>query len=207
VTPRLRAAARPAVAATIADRLLRHTAPGPRDPTGPGRDTVRYTVDWAGPVDADLPDERAVQAACGLMQVHGRATGGPLPLAVDYASVVAGLLAAQGVTALRIARARGLDLREVRTSVAQGALLAVGQYLAAATARADSGAPEPDVPVVPSDVPQADGLATLETSDDARVEVETLDPLAWREFWVRLGVAPAPARCGCRAGARPRPDR
>ena len=196
MTPRLRAAARPAVAATIADRLLRHTAPGPRDPTGPGRDTMRYTVDWAGPVNADLPDERAVQAACGLMQVHGRATGGPLPLAVDYASVVAGLLAAQGVTALRIARARGLDLREVRTSVAQGALLAVGQYLAAETAGANSGAPEPDVPVTPSDVPQADGLATLETSDDARVEVETLDPLAWREFWDRLGVAPAPAGRG-----------
>lgn len=196
MTPRLRAAARPAVAATIADRLLRHTVPGPRDTTGPGRETVRYTVDWAGPVDADLPDERAVQAACGLMHVHGRATGGPLPLAVDYASVVAGLLAAQGVTALRIARARGLDLREVRTSVAQGALLAVGQYLAAETARADSGAPEPDVPAAPSDVPQADGLATLETSDDARVEVETLDPLAWREFWDLLGVAPAPAGRG-----------
>ncbi|MET9682352.1 CoA transferase [Streptomyces coeruleorubidus] len=196
MTPRLRAAARPAVAATIAGRLLRHAVPGPSDATGPGRNAVRYIVDWAGPVDADLPDERAVQAACGLMQVHGRATGGPLPLAVDYASVVAGVLAAQGATALRIARARGLDLREVRTSVAQGALLAVGQYLAAATARADSGAPEPDVLVAPSDAPQADGLATLETSDDARVEVETLDPLAWRGFWARLGVAPALAGRG-----------
>ncbi len=199
MTPRPRATARPAVAATIAGRLLRHTAPGPQDTTGPGRDTERYVVDWAGPVDADLPDERAVQAACGLMQVHGRATGGPLPLAVDYASVVAGVLAAQGATALRIARARGLDLREVRTSVAQGALLTVGQYLAAETARAQSGAPEPDlphVPVAPSDVPRAGGLATLETSDNARVEVETLDPLAWREFWARLGVAPALAGRG-----------
>ncbi|MGW0758920.1 CoA transferase [Streptomyces sp. NPDC002814] len=191
MTPRLRAAARPDVAAAIADRLLRHAAPGPRDVTGPGRNAVRYIVDWAGPVDADLPDERAVQAACGIMQVHGRATGGPLPLAVDYASAVAGVLAAQGATALRIARARGLGLCEVRTSVAQGALLAVGQYLAAATARDNSR-----VPVAPSDVPQADGLATLETSDDARVEVETLDPLAWREFWVRLGVVPALAGRG-----------
>jgi crotonobetainyl-CoA:carnitine CoA-transferase CaiB-like acyl-CoA transferase len=199
VTPRLRAAARPAVAATIADRLLRHAAPGPPEKTGPGRDTVRYTVDWAGPVGADLPDERAVQAACGLMHVHGRATGGPLPLAVDYASVVAGVLAAQGATALRVARARGLDLREVRTSVAQGALLAVGQYLAAATARDNSGPPEPDSPHAPTAGPDAlptAGLATLETSDDARVEVETLDPLAWREFWARLGVAPALAGRG-----------
>ncbi|WP_307840937.1 CoA transferase [Streptomyces sp. GESEQ-4] len=191
MTPRLRAAARPDVAATIADRLLRHAAPGPRDATGPGRNAVRYSVDWAGPVDADLPDERAVQAACGLMQVHGRATGGPLPLAVDYASVVAGVLAAQGATALRVARARGLGLCEVRTSVAQGALLAVGQYLAAATARDNSRSPEPDSSHAPTG-----GLATLETSDDARVEVETLDPLAWREFWVRLGVVPALAGRG-----------
>ncbi|MFG2557183.1 CoA transferase [Streptomyces sp. NPDC048581] len=195
MTPRLRAAARPAVAAAITGRLLRHATQGLPEKTDSGRDTVRYTVDWTGPVGTDLPDERAVQAACGLMHVHGRATGGPLPLAVDYASVVAGVLAAQGVTALRVARARGLGLREVHTSVAQGALLAVGQYLAAATARDNSGSPEPDVPHAPtagSDAAtQADGLATLRTSDDARVEVETLDPLAWREFWARLGVAPA----------------
>ncbi|GHE41397.1 CoA transferase [Streptomyces capitiformicae] len=193
MTPRLRAAARSAVAAAIAGRLLRHAAPDLPEMSGPGRERLRYTVDWAGPVGADMPDERAVQAACGLMQVHGRATGGPLPLAVDYASVVAGVLAAQGATALRIARARGLDLREVRTSVAQGALLAVVQYLAAETARDTSGSPEPDSPHPPSAGPDAlltGGLATLETSDDARVEVETLDPLAWREFWARLGVAP-----------------
>ncbi|GHC98782.1 hypothetical protein GCM10010313_08170 [Streptomyces violarus] len=199
MTPRLRAAVRPAVAAAIAGRLLRHAVPDLPEMSGPGRETLRYTVAWAGPVDADLPDERAVQAACGLMQVHGRATGGPLPLAVDYASVVAGVLAAQGATALRVARARGLGLREVRTSVAQGALLAVGQYLAAETARDNSGSPEPGAPHAPvaaSDVPQAGGLATLETADDARVEVETLDPLAWREFWARLGVAPALAGRG-----------
>ncbi|PNG21376.1 CoA transferase [Streptomyces cahuitamycinicus] len=143
------------------------------------------------------------------MEVHGRATGGPLPLAVDYASVVAGVLAAQGATALRVARARGLDLREVRTSVAQGALLAVGQYLAAETARDNSGphgpardnsGPHgPDTPAPATagpDAPSTGGLATLETSDDARVEVETLDPLAWREFWVRLGVVPALAGRG-----------
>ena len=199
MTPRLRATARTAVAATIAGRLLRRAVPDLPETSGPGREAVRYTVDWAGPVDADLPDERAVQAACGLMQVHGRATGAPLPLAVDYASVVAGVLAAQGATALHLARARGLHLREVRTSVAQGALLAVGQYLAAETVRDNSGSPEvclPHAPTAGSDVPQAGGLATLETCDDARVEVETLDPLAWRDFWARLGVAPALAGRG-----------
>ena len=160
MTPRLRATARTAVAATIAGRLLRRAVPDLPETCGPDREAVRYTVDWAGPVDADLPDERAVQAACGLMQVHGRATGAPLPLAVDYASVVAGVLAAQGATALHLARARGLHLREVRTSVAQGALLAVGQYLAAETVRDNSGSPEvclPHAPTAGSDVPQGTG--------------------------------------------------
>ncbi|MFH7340404.1 CoA transferase [Streptomyces sp. KHY 26] len=170
----------PAVATTIADRLLRHTAPGAR--------VGRHTIDRAGPVAMDLPDERAVQAACGLMHVHGRATGGPVPLAVDYASVVAGVLAAQGATAVAIGRARGLGLREARTSVAQGALLAVGQYLAAATAGEDDGPPEPRV--------CAGGLATLDTCDGVRVELETLDPPAWREFWARLDVPPALAGRG-----------
>jgi crotonobetainyl-CoA:carnitine CoA-transferase CaiB-like acyl-CoA transferase len=168
VTTRLRTAAHPAVATAVADRLLRRTA----HPV-----EARHTLDWAGPVGMDLPDERAVQAACGLMHVHGRATGGPVPLAVDYASVVAGVLAAQGATAAGIGRARGLDLREARTSVAQGALLALGQYLAAATA---DGPEQPEA--------SGPGLATLDTSDGARVEVETLDPSAWREFWARLGV-------------------
>ncbi|MER6334544.1 CoA transferase [Streptomyces sp. NPDC001034] len=180
MTPSSRTVVPPAVAATIADRLLWHTAPGTR--------VVRHTIDRAGPVDMDLPDERAVQAACGLMHVHGRATGGPAPLAVDYASVVAGVLAAQGATAVAIGRARGLELREVRTSVAQGALLAVGQYLAAATATEGDGPPEPTA--------CAGGLATLDTCDGTRVELETLDPLAWREFWIRLGVPPALAGRG-----------
>ncbi|MEU6466590.1 CoA transferase [Streptomyces sp. NPDC046976] len=178
-----RTAVRPMVAAAVADRLLRHTAPGVPQ--------ARATLDWAGPVGRELPDERAVQAACGLMHIHGRATGGPAPLAVDYASVVAGVLAAQGVTAAGIGRARGLDLREVRTSVAQGALLAVGQYLAAATAREADGPPSTAGPE-----PCAGGLATLETSDGAHVELETLDPSAWREFWTRLGVPPALAGRG-----------
>ncbi|WP_327232221.1 CoA transferase [Streptomyces murinus] len=178
-----RTVVRPVVATAVADRLLRHTAPGVPE--------VRPTLDWAGPVGMELPDERAVQAACGLMHIHGRATGGPAPLAVDYASVVAGVLAAQGATAAGIGRARGLDLREVRTSVAQGALLAVGQYLAAATAREADGPPSTAGPE-----PCAGGLATLETADGARVELETLDPSAWREFWARLGVPPALAGRG-----------
>ncbi|MFF7160810.1 CoA transferase [Streptomyces sp. NPDC008086] len=194
MTPGLRAEARPAVATTIAERLLRRTAQALPQGSAVGPDPVRLRIEWAGPVAADLPDECAVQAACGLMHVHGRATGGPARLAVDYASVVTGVLAALGATALRVGRARGSDLCEVRTSVAQGALLAVGQYLAAATAAGSGGPPEPRLP--PDSAGQAGGLATLVTSDGVRVEVETLAPDAWREFWVRLGVAPAVAGRG-----------
>ncbi|NEA19893.1 CoA transferase, partial [Streptomyces halstedii] len=85
---------------------------------------VRLTADWAGPVTGPLAGEEAVQAACGIMHVHGRAAGRPLPLGVDYAATAAGVLAAQGVCAVLFARYRGLGLGEVRTSAAQGALLA-----------------------------------------------------------------------------------
>jgi SAM-dependent methyltransferase len=187
VTPRLGTETRPRTATAVAERLLRHTAQALPDTGGP--EPGRAVLDWTGPVTTDLPDERAVQAACGVMHVHGRATGGPAPLAVDYASAAAGALAALGATALRVGRARGLDLSEVRTSVAQGAMLAVGQYLAAATADGGSGPPDPDPPQPPPDSAgrAAEGLATLVACDGTRVEIETLDPFAWREFWARLG--------------------
>ncbi|MDQ0809015.1 crotonobetainyl-CoA:carnitine CoA-transferase CaiB-like acyl-CoA transferase [Streptomyces sp. B3I7] len=117
----------PPVAARVAGDLLALTGT-------PDAAVVACDIDWAGPLALALPEERAVQAACGLMHVHGRAGGAPAPLAVDYASTVAGVLAAQGVTAALLARARGAATRAVRTSVAQGALIAVAQYLAAATA-------------------------------------------------------------------------
>ncbi|WP_030379570.1 MULTISPECIES: CoA transferase [unclassified Streptomyces] len=122
----------PPVAAGVAGRLL--ALVGDRDTAAVG-----CAVDWAGPLDLALSEERAVQAACGLMHVHGRAAGEPVPLAVDYASTVAGVLAAQGATAALLARARGARVRAVRTSVAQAALMSVTQYLAAATA--GEGAP------------------------------------------------------------------
>lgn len=139
----------------------------------------RWDVDGAGPVGIDAGDERAVQAACGVMEVHGRATGAPAPLAVDHVSTVTGVLAAQGATAALLAHRRGRPPLRTRTSLAQGALLTLTQYLAAATAEE------------PRDTDGDTGLATLTTADAARVEIETLDPTAWAGFWHRLGV---PAR-------------
>ncbi|MEU6117044.1 CoA transferase [Streptomyces sp. NPDC047117] len=161
-----------AVAERVAARAL-DLADAPRAGRPP------YEIDWAGPVGLPLSEERAVQAACGIMHVHGRAGGRPAPLAVDYASAVAGVLAAQGALAVLIARSRGLALDAVRTSVAQAALLSVTQYLAAATA--DDGPPEPFPP----------GDCSWTTSDGVLFEFETLDPHRWQAFWRLLGAPPA----------------
>lgn len=139
---------------------------------GLGTGRVELTVDWAGPVRLPLVDEHLVQAACGIMHVHGRARGEPLPLAVDYATAVAGLLAAQGVLAAELGGARA-----VRTSVAQAALLSVGQYLASWPDEHPAGEGEPP-PFV--------------SADGVRFEIETLRAEDWQRFWRAVG-APEPA--------------
>lgn len=140
-------------------------------------------IDWAGAVELPgLTEERAVQAACGVMHVHGRAAGRPEPLAVDYVSAAAGVCAAQGVLAAQVARSRGAELSGVRTSVAQAALFTLTQYLAAAYAggEADDG--------VGSGAEPGSGGTTLTSADGVRFECETLDAARWREFWALLGV-------------------
>lgn len=176
----------------VTARLLRDSAAGLPYEAGIG--AVAHTTDRSGPVTASMPDERAVQAACGIMHVHGRAAGRPVPLAVDYAATVAGVLGAQGVCAALLARHRGLGLRHVHTSAAQGALFALTQYLAAATADAgehgdDTGACR-NAERGPRTRPERAGPegATLVTAEGVPVEIETLDPSVWREFWARLRV-------------------
>ncbi|WP_232532491.1 CoA transferase [Nocardiopsis dassonvillei] len=114
--------------------------------TGPGGDgsggggtrvlpvPVGCAIGWSGPVVAPLAGERDVQAACGLAHLHGRARGAPRFLGVDYASVCAGVLAAQAVAACALALARGGPALSASVSAAQAALLAAGPYVAAATA-------------------------------------------------------------------------
>ncbi|HEX2299447.1 MAG TPA: CoA transferase, partial [Pseudonocardiaceae bacterium] len=171
----------------------RRTGDGPRPsagefalhPPGNGRPVpgpglgVRCGIDWAGPVNLPVADEAGVQAACGVMHVHGRKSGAPAALCVDYASATAGVLAAQGVLAVLLARQRGMDLRQVRTSVAQAALLAVSQYLAAATAPEDRA--EPHLP----------GGPPFTSADGVRFEIEALDAQPWSRFWASLGAEPA----------------
>lgn len=133
-------------------------------------------VTVAGPVDLPLAGELDVQAACGIMHVHGRRFGRPTPLGLDYASILAAELAELGSVAVGLARDRGIPLRGVSTSVAQAALLAISQYLAAATAEDDH---------VEDFFP---GGPPFRSADGVAYEIETLDPAVWQRFWRELGV-------------------
>ncbi|GHF94258.1 MULTISPECIES: CoA transferase [Amycolatopsis] len=148
---------------------------------GAGDSAVEPVVGWAGPVDLPLTGELLVQAACGIMHVHGRARGAPEPLAVDYATAVAGVLTAAGVLAAEFARARGVPVSAVGTSVAQAALLSVGQYLACG-----HGDISPAVGVPPPFV----------SGDGVRFEIETLRAEDWHRFWRTMGAAEPALRQG-----------
>lgn len=146
---------------------------------------VDCAVSWAGPVDLPLRDELDVQAACGIMHVNGRRHGTPAPLAFDYASLTAGLLAVQGGLAARLGRMRGVPIGRVSTSVAQAALLSVSQYVAAATTE-------------DGDVFGGPGGPPFTSADGVRFEIETLHAEPWQRFWSRLGAPDTAVRRGWR---------
>lgn len=147
---------------------------------GSGPD-VDCEISWWGPARpaAHPGSEALVQAAAGLMYLHGRDLGGPRRLGVEIASVAAGVLAAQALLAMAIGHCRGLPVTKVRTSVLQAGLMQASHYLAASTCPAEevpAPAPAPGPP--------------FRTRDDRWFEIETFDAEAWKAFWLRLG-APA----------------
>jgi crotonobetainyl-CoA:carnitine CoA-transferase CaiB-like acyl-CoA transferase len=150
--------------------------------------SVDVDLSWAGPVDLPLRGEADVQAACGVMHVHGRRSGAPERLGVDYCALVAAELAGLGSAAVRLARARGLALTRVTTSVAEAALLSVSQYLAAASSGETPGGPGDGPPFV--------------SAEGVRFELETLDAEVWLRFWAELGAPPAAIRDGWSSFAR-----
>ncbi|WP_327265551.1 CoA transferase [Streptomyces sp. NBC_01232] len=154
--------------------------------TGGGFDPAHATVTWADPASG-LVDEATVQAATGVMAVHGRRDGSPRGLAVDYAATAAGVLTVQGLLASLVGQARGGAARAVTTGADRAGLLAVSQYLAAAGADEDEAAE------------LAPGGPPFTSADGILFELETLDPGAWAAFWRALE-APAEA---LRAGWRP----
>lgn len=125
--------------------------------------------------------ENTLQAACGLMSVHGRATGRAQALGVNYISTLSAALALQGGLAASIGQLRGLAMTQSHISMSAAALLSVGQYIAGATAEE---LPEKLIPeqIIHPDCPPFVSL------DGVVFELETLDAKPWLAFWTELGI-------------------
>ncbi|GGX23815.1 CoA transferase [Streptomyces chryseus] len=155
--------------------------------TGNGYLPHEAQVTWAAAPVSGVVDEATVQAATGVMAVHGRRDGEPRGLAVDYAATATAVLTVQGLLAGLVGQSRGGPAARVATSADRAGLLAVSQYLAAA------GADEGEAAEI------APGGPPFTAADGLLFELETLDPGAWAAFWRALD-APAEA---VRAGWRP----
>lgn len=135
---------------------------------------------WPDPAQGSATEHLA-QASCGLMSIHGRASGRAQPLGLDYISTLTAALSLQGGLAAAIGQSRGLAITHVRLSLAAAGLLCAGQYIAAASA------PEAPERILPG--ANAPNLRPPFTSADGVVfELETLDVKQWRAFWKEIGV-------------------
>lgn len=125
--------------------------------------------------------EHTVQAACGLMSVHGRASGKAQGLGVDYVSTLGASLALQGVMAAAVGQLRGGDFSRVHTSMVGAGVLSIAQYLAGATAGDEAERLLPGATCAKNRPPfmSADGVC---------FELETLDAEPWRRFWAQVGI-------------------
>lgn len=126
--------------------------------------------------------ENIMQAACGLMSVHGRASGRSRPLGLNYVSTLTAALALQGGAAASIGQLRGLSVSNSTVSMASAALLSVGQYIAGATASESPETLLPDRSSRPACLP-------FVSLDGVIFELETLDAGPWQRFWTEIGVS------------------
>jgi len=152
--------------------------------SGPGEVTAHTA--WADVLPgAHAVDEATVQAATGMMHVHGRRDGLPRGLAVDYAATCASVLTVQGLLAAMLGRARGgTRSTQVTASADRAALLTLSQYLAAANA------PEAEA------VELSPGGPPFTAACGTRFELEALDPAPWARFWRELGAPEEAIRAG-----------
>jgi len=145
--------------------------------------TSPVTCDITGWADASTSPatEYLIQAASGLMSVHGRASGKAQALGVNYVSTLAATLALQAALATAVGQLRGMSLSHTTVSMASAALLSVGQYIAGATA--------PDSPekILPGSTSTQDRPPFI-SADGVVFELETLDAAPWRAFWAEAGV-------------------
>jgi CoA:oxalate CoA-transferase len=142
-----------------------------------GREEAAAAVDWDVTWHADdgLPGSEATcQALAGLMALHGGMA--PRRLGLDVASAAAGILAAQGVLAALLGRARGGVSPAVRTSLLDGALAYANHQITVATAAgtlAERG---------------ADGVRPpFPAADGSWVELEAVSFESWAGLFRELG--------------------
>ncbi|MFI9722990.1 CoA transferase [Streptomyces sp. NPDC052396] len=152
--------------------------------TGAGIGEINARMTWGD--TAGISDEATVQAATGVMAVHGRRDGSPRGLAVDYAATATGVLVVQGLLAGLIAQARGGRVGGVEVTAQRAALLTVSQYLAAI------GAEEQEAAEL------APGGPPFTSMDGTVFELEALDPGTWAAFWRGLGAPEEALRQGWR---------
>lgn len=147
--------------------------------------TTPVTCEVIGWNDSDQPaafSENIMQAACGIMSVHGRASGKTQPLGLNYVSTLTAALALQGGVAAAIGQLRGLSVSNSCVSMASAALLSGTQYIADATAAESTERLLPESVVYPAVPP-------FVSSDGVVFELETLSADPWLKFWTRLGVS------------------
>lgn len=148
--------------------------------TAGGTKVISTISGWPDETNGPL-SEYLAQAACGLMSVHGRASGQTQPLGVDYVTTLTAVLALEGACAALIGQFRGMALVRSSTSLLAAGLLAIGQYAAAATA---PEAPEKIRPGSTSTINRPPFLS----ADGVLFELEALDAEPWKAFWASVGV-------------------
>lgn len=131
-------------------------------------------------VDAVL-DEESLQAACGLLAVHGRARQAYSPLGVPYLSCFCANLSLHGLLAAMLGKLRGAGTDTCFSSIWHTSLLALTQYLAALRAGADEREPPPDSGWHGPPFQSADGIW---------FELEVLNPEPWHAFCNALDLSP-----------------
>lgn len=145
--------------------------------------TLPVTCDILGWADhsTDLLTENIVQAASGMMSVHGRASGRAQPLGLNYVSTLASALALQGGFAASIGQLRGASTSRSTVSLTSAALFGMGLYIAMATA---PDSPDTTLPgaTSPKDRPP------FVSADGVVFELEALNVEPWRMFWAEVGV-------------------
>ena len=135
----------------------------------------------AGGMTQAAMSELSMQAASGILSVHGRSSGLSGTLGLDYLAVLSSAMSLQATLAAALGQLRGGRFSKVSVSPLGCGLLSIGQYLAGATASQD-----PEQLVAGTYDP---GLRPPFVSQDGVVfELETLDPRPWRAFWEAVGV-------------------